>query len=93
MKANHRHLAIKGEARIRSFSGPVSKAENPRAHGGVCYVDTCRCGATRARNVNGNQVEKGDWVGPPRCPLCGDLRLAWQVYCGAACSARAEMGR
>jgi hypothetical protein len=47
----------------RPFAGPVSKKQNPRAHGGVCYVDRCLdCGAERRTNVNGNHAEQGKWV-------------------------------
>ena len=45
------------------FSGPVSRDnQNPAAHGGVRYVDTCDdCGATRETLVNGRHEEVGAW--------------------------------
>lgn len=57
----HRHRAK--TTITRCFSGPVSGRQNPAAHGNVCRIDTCSCGATRATNVNGNHVERGDWKG------------------------------
>lgn len=35
--------------------------EKRAAHGNVCVVDTCRCGAERQTNVNGRHVERGPW--------------------------------
>lgn len=35
---------------------------NPSAHGGVCIVETCRCGATRHTNRNGQHEERGTWT-------------------------------
>ena len=44
------------------YSGPVSQNENPAAHGGVSYTETCRdCGAERAVNANMFQYERGEW--------------------------------
>lgn len=43
------------------FVGPVARDENRAAHGGVRFADTCRCGAVRARNVNGWHEEIGPW--------------------------------
>ena len=45
----------------RPFSGPVSERENPRAHGGVCLVETCSCGAERRLNSNAGALERGKW--------------------------------
>lgn len=46
----------------RCYTGPVSVRPNPAAHGNVCHWETCRCGATRATNVNGRHVERGRWT-------------------------------
>lgn len=59
----HIHRAW-GESRTEPFFGPVGRDENPAAHGGVCEVETCRCGATRRTNVNQQHVERGQWVEP-----------------------------
>lgn len=46
----------------RCFTGPVSSAENPAAHGNVTDTDTCSaCGAQRRTNVNGSHIEEGQW--------------------------------
>lgn len=55
----HRHR-VKDTA-VLPFFGPVSRRENRAAHGGVCLVDHCACGARRMRNVNGRHLERGDW--------------------------------
>lgn len=57
---NHRHRPI--ETRDQCFTGPVSPQENPAAHGGVCRVDTCRCGAERRTNRNQGHIERGVWT-------------------------------
>ena len=57
---NHRHTPR--TTTTRPFFGPVSRHENPVAHGNVCYVDTCKCGATRRTNSNAGQQERGPWV-------------------------------
>lgn len=46
----------------RPFMGPVRQPQNRAAHGNVCYVDICTCGATRRRNVNNWATEQGPWV-------------------------------
>lgn len=43
------------------FSGSVSRDENPAAHGNICRIDYCRCGAERRTNINGCHVEQGSW--------------------------------
>lgn len=48
----------------RPFSGPVSRFENPAAHGNICRHERCRCGATRRTNINGAWREAGEWVTP-----------------------------
>jgi hypothetical protein len=59
----------------KCYSGPVSRDENPMAHGGICTVETCqRCGATRKTNVNGNHIEEGLWI-VRLSTLLGDCEL------------------
>ena len=36
--------------------------EDRRAHGGVCFVDRCKCGAKRETNSTGGHIERGRWV-------------------------------
>ena len=46
------------------FFGPVTGVKpEPRAHGCVCVVDRCPCGAARYTNVNGQFYERGKWTG------------------------------
>ena len=56
---SHRHSA--SSTRTRSFSGAVTRRENPAAHGNVCEHQACSCGATRSVNINGNHTEAGPW--------------------------------
>lgn len=35
--------------------------ENRAAHGGVCHIERCRCGALREVNSNGGHLERGTW--------------------------------
>lgn len=59
----HRHRVK--STRTVGFSGPVANPENRDAHGGVCHVDTCACGATRRTNSTGRgRDERGPWVRP-----------------------------
>jgi len=47
------------------YVGPVSlpQYQNPAAHGGVTYTETCNdCGATRRVNSTGRHREVGRWV-------------------------------
>lgn len=63
--------APKGEARTVAYTGSVSRDEERRAHGGVCHVFTCRCGAEKRVNTNGRYSEEGPW-----CPVDVDSLLA-----------------
>ena len=56
----HRHTV--SESRTTCFFGPVSRDENPAAHGGITEHQTCACGSTRSVNINGRHVECGAWV-------------------------------
>lgn len=58
-----RHPKSARSTATHCFAGPVSRRENPAAHGGICETETCgRCGATRAANVNGRHIEQGPWA-------------------------------
>jgi hypothetical protein len=46
------------------YTGPVAHPGNERARGGVAYVETCSCGATRKVNANHFQREYGEWMRP-----------------------------
>jgi hypothetical protein len=56
----HKHHAVKSVD--YGFSRPVSENENRAAHGNICRVDTCSCGATRRTNINGSHIERGVWA-------------------------------
>lgn len=47
---------------IRPFTGPVCARQKPVAHGNVCIVDVCSCGAIRRTNSNAGQLERGPWI-------------------------------
>jgi hypothetical protein len=55
----HRHRP-KTTATV-GYTGPVAWPEHPAAHGNICVVDTCRCGAQRRTNINQSFVERGPW--------------------------------
>ena len=61
----HRHRAIPALTETKPFTGAVTWPAKPAAHGGVCYVEHCACGAWRAANVNGVHVERAPWEPPP----------------------------
>lgn len=58
----HRHKAVKTED--FGFTGPVSPNENRAAHGNICRVETCACGANRKTNINQQHEECGEWKMP-----------------------------
>jgi hypothetical protein len=69
----HRHAQSRSRAALaardastRCYTGPVRQPESlgyePRAHGNVCHVETCHCGARRTVNVNAGCREYGTWV-------------------------------
>jgi len=62
-KGTHRHKVTHTDT--RAFSGPVrAQGQNQAAHGNVCFIDHCACGATRKTNANAGQTERGAWVEP-----------------------------
>jgi hypothetical protein len=58
----HTHRAV--TTRDTPFFGPVGPRhrQNPCAHGGVCELEICKCGAERRTNLNGGHIERGTWV-------------------------------
>jgi len=67
---SHHHRAIPAISRDYGFTGPVGGPgrENRAAHGGVCQVDRCACGAERSTNINQCHVERGQWRVPTAEP-------------------------
>lgn len=57
----HRHRAKK--TTDRGYSAPVSTYnQNPSAHGNICEIARCSCGAVRYRNINQNHIESSGWL-------------------------------
>ena len=48
----------------RPFTGPVASPQVQQAHGNICRVHTCACGATRKSNLNASAIERGAWEAP-----------------------------
>lgn len=68
---NHIHRAAPGLTTERAFCGPVSDRENPAAHGNICVIYKCNCGAERLENVNGRHADSpapSAWVVVARMP-------------------------
>jgi hypothetical protein len=61
--AKHAHRKV-NESRIKCWTGCVAHGSGDcgAAHGGVVYVDACRCGATRETEVNGCHRARGPWI-------------------------------
>jgi len=58
----HKHKALKTIATL-PYGGalrPVGE-QVTGAHGHICLVQVCACGATRSVNVNAPFTEEGDW--------------------------------
>lgn len=72
----HKHRANPHYRLTRSFFGPVTLRENPAAHGNVCHIDTCQCGAVRFTNINGTHSERGRWLAQWLGPKPGRDRVA-----------------
>lgn len=62
---SHRHTHRRhGESRIVCWTRCVASGPcDGRTHGCVTYVATCRCGATRLAESNGNTIRYGVWTG------------------------------
>ena len=58
----HRHRPDPTKTYERCYSGPVSPRQNPVAHGNICIVEECSCGAVRRTNSNAGAIERGPWV-------------------------------
>ena len=59
----HRHSVA--TSKDRGFSSPVNaERENRAAHGNICRIDTCSCGAKRWTNINQQHTESSGWIAP-----------------------------
>jgi hypothetical protein len=60
--SQHVHKAISGKTQILGWTGCVKRRPcDGKAHGGVVYLDRCRCGAVRRIESNGNRKVNGGW--------------------------------
>jgi len=54
------------DASVRCYTGPVrqpaERGYEPPAHGNVCRVEHCACGAHRTVNVNAGRRARGPWT-------------------------------
>lgn len=67
-----------------AFSGPVSRNENPRAHGGALVIETCtECGAQRRTNVNQQHREQGAWEIPGGASAAEEQSRYFSAYANA----------
>jgi len=66
MTANdHKHRAKVGM--VAPFRGQIATAkENRAAHGNICEIAVCLCGATRFTNINQQHRERGRWTPPDK---------------------------
>lgn len=64
----HIHRVIKKETRDYGWCYCVTPAEcaakplRQNAHGNIVRIDFCRCGAIRESEVNGNAINRGEWI-------------------------------
>lgn len=66
MPTPHHHAKLSSKSISTPYAGPVAAipaALNPAAHNGVTQIDFCLCGAERRVNINGDQTERGPWIG------------------------------
>lgn len=58
----HRHKAA--TEYVGAYTGGITdpvRGQEPRAHGGIRVVETCKCGATRTTNKNQGWSESTGW--------------------------------
>lgn len=63
MSTTHKRHKAKTTVTV-GYRGPVGPywRQNPQAHGGVCIVETCACGARRETNsTGGDRRETTGW--------------------------------
>jgi hypothetical protein len=60
----HTHRPDQKLTAERPFFGPVRTPQVQQAHGNICRVHTCRCGAVRHTNINAGAAERGPWSDP-----------------------------
>jgi len=62
--AKHRHRIKTTRTVGYRSTARGCREENRRAHGNICQIDTCACGAVRETNVNAGVKERGAWFAP-----------------------------
>jgi hypothetical protein len=65
-RTGHQHRAVTGRTRTVGWTHCVRSGVDGRAcsgvtHGGVVFVDECRCGAVRYVESNAGQTESSGW--------------------------------
>jgi hypothetical protein len=60
---HHTHRAVPTLSKTVCWTHCVRhKGCSGAAHGGVTFIDTCRCGARRYTESNGGYTRRGPWV-------------------------------
>lgn len=77
-KPSHKHAPRYSET--IGFTGAVSGAYNPSAHGGVTEIQECTCGAQRRVNINGAHEEIGSWDMPEWLVDMNPLAVSTPAY-------------
>jgi hypothetical protein len=63
----HRHKAVKSADQcFHGTARGAAERENRTAHGGICRIERCECGAQREINLNAGESEVGCWYIPGR---------------------------
>jgi hypothetical protein len=64
LTSNHRHAVIRRRGPF-AFDYCVARYPfthcEPRSHGGVVWVEACKCGAERRRSISGLATEYSAW--------------------------------
>ena len=66
IRVNHIHRMLAKLSITEPFTESVAHMDvsaNPAAHGGICKIDRCLCGAVRKTNINGVHSETSGWEG------------------------------
>jgi hypothetical protein len=61
VERDHQHRTVPRLRIIRSFTNCCGYSCDPRSHGNIVVIDTCRCGEIRHTNVNQRYRETAGW--------------------------------
>lgn len=63
----HRHRAVFGAGKQYPWTACVWPGRcMGRSHGGVVFIDVCKCGALRGTESKGKFRNRGQWYVPPQ---------------------------